>query len=157
MVIRGATGRDIPILLSEKIIQPLGLEHTPYYMTDGEGVAFVLGGINSTTRDYARFGLMIEQNGMYNGQQVVSAEWIAASTHPSANSTETQTGYGYQWWIPPGSEPGQFLARGIYGQYIHIDQARDVVIVTTSADRKFREAGIHDSNVAMLRLIAAGL
>lgn len=61
MVIRGATGRDIPGLLSEKVIAPLGLEAEPYYITDGEGVSFVLGGLNMTTRDYARFGLMFEQ------------------------------------------------------------------------------------------------
>ncbi len=157
MVIRGATGQDIPTLLSEKIIQPLGLEQDPYYITDGAGVAFVLGGLNVTTRDYARFGLMIAQNGQYGGQQIVPADWVAASTRPSAKTTETETSYGYQWWIPLGSEPGQFLARGIYGQYIYIDQTRDVVIVTTAADRQFREPGVNDSNVAMFRLIAEGL
>lgn len=157
MVIRGAAGPGIPTLLSEKIIMPLGLEHTPYYLTDGGGVAFVLGGMNMTTRDYGRFGLMIEQNGQYNGQQIVPANWIASSTRASAKTTETETGYGYQWWIPLGSEPGQFLARGIYGQYIYIDQSRDLVIVTTAADRAFREAGVNDANVAMFRLIAEGL
>ncbi|MFK7941077.1 MAG: serine hydrolase domain-containing protein [Roseovarius sp.] len=157
MIIRGAAGPGIATMLSEKIIKPLGLEQDPYYITDGGGVAFVLGGLNMTTRDYARFGLMIAQNGVYNGQQVVPADWIAASTRPSAKTTDTETGYGYQWWIPLGSDPGQFLARGIYGQYIYIDQTRDVVIVTTAADRAFREAGVNDTNVAMFRLIADGL
>ncbi len=157
MIIRGATGRDIPSLLSEKIIAPLGLETAPYYITDGEGVAFVLGGLNLTTRDYARFGLMIEQNGQLGGQQVVPADWIAASTQPSAPTEPGQIGYGYQWWIPEGSEPGQFMARGIYGQYIYIDQARDVVIVTTAADRAFREPGVNDANIAMFRRIAGAL
>ncbi|MDD9725715.1 serine hydrolase [Roseovarius sp. SK2] len=157
MIIRGATGRDIPSLLSEKIIAPLGLESAPYYITDGKGVAFVLGGLNLTTRDYARFGLMIEQNGQLGGQQVVPADWIAASTEPSAPTEPGQIGYGYQWWIPEGSEPGQFMARGIYGQYIYIDQARDVVIVTTAADRAFREPGVNDANIDMFRRIAGAL
>ncbi|MGJ8612022.1 MAG: serine hydrolase domain-containing protein, partial [Octadecabacter sp.] len=56
MVIRGATGRSIPDLLSEKVIQPLAPSVPPYYLTDGDGVAFVLGGLNMTTRDYALFG-----------------------------------------------------------------------------------------------------
>ncbi|QFT97186.1 6-aminohexanoate-dimer hydrolase [Roseovarius sp. THAF8] len=157
MIIRGATGRDIPALLSEKIIAPLGLETAPYYITDGEGVAFVLGGLNLTTRDYARFGLMIEQNGQLGGRQVVPADWIAASTTPSAPTEPGQIGYGYQWWIPQGAEPGQFMARGIYGQYIYIDQGRDVVIVTTAADRAFREPGVNDANIAMFRQIADAL
>ena len=157
MVIRGAAGPGIATLLSEKIIKPLGLEQPPYYITDGGGVAFVLGGLNLTTRDYGRFGLMIEQNGQYNGQQIVPSDWVIASTRPSAKTTVQETGYGYQWWIPLGSEDGQFMARGIYGQYIYIDQTRDVVIVTTAADRMFREPGVNDANVAMFRLIAEGL
>lgn len=157
MVIRGATGRDIPSLLSEKIIRPLGLESTPYYVTDGEGVAFVLGGLNMRTRDYARFGLMIEEMGRYGAQQVVPADWIAASTRASAPTDPGEIGYGYQWWIPVGAPEGVFMARGVYGQYIYIDQFRDVVIVTTGADRQFREPGVNSANVAMFRAIADAL
>jgi len=157
MVIRGATGRSIPDLLSEKIITPLGLEQAPYYVTDGDGVAFVLGGLNITTRDYARFGLLIEQGGRYNGQQIVPADWIAASTHPSAPTKEGKIGYGYQWWVPIGAHDGEFLARGVYGQYIYIDQDRDVVIVSTAADRKFRDKGVNRANIEMFRQIARAL
>jgi CubicO group peptidase (beta-lactamase class C family) len=157
MVVRGATGRSIPDLLSEKIITPLGLEQAPYYVTDGDGVAFVLGGLNITTRDYARFGLLIEQDGRYNGQQIVPADWIAASTRPSAPTKEGKIGYGYQWWVPIGAHDGEFLARGVYGQYIYIDQDRDVVIVSTAADRKFRDKGVNRANIEMFRQIARAL
>lgn len=157
MVIRGATGRDVPSLLSEKIITSLGLEAEPYYLTDGEAVAFVLGGLNLTTRDYGRFGLMIEQDGVLGGKQIVPADWIAASTRPSAPTQPGQTGYGYQWWIPKGAAEGQFMARGVYGQYIYIDQKRDAVIVVTAADRRFRETGVNDQNVAMFRTIVDAL
>ena len=124
MVIRGATGRDIAPLMSEKVIAPLGLEAEPYYITDGEGVAFVLGGLNMTTRDYARFGLMFEQHGRYGDVQIVPAAWAKASTTATAPTGPDEIGYGYQWWIPKGAPPGVFMARGIYGQYIYIDQGR---------------------------------
>lgn len=155
MVARGATGRDIPDLMAEKLIAPLGLEQSPLYLTDGVGVAFVLGGLNVTTRDYARFGQMILQNGMWQGQQIVPADWIAASTAPSAKTKPGKIGYGYQWWIPVGADDGQFMGRGIYGQYLYIDQQAGVVIVTTAADRKFREDGVADANIAMFREIVA--
>ncbi|WP_299848173.1 serine hydrolase [uncultured Roseovarius sp.] len=157
MVIRGATGRNIPELMSEKVIAPLGLEAEPYYLADGRGVAFALGGLNLTTRDYARFGQMVAQGGHWQGQQIVPADWIAASTIASAPTKPDKIGYGYQWWIPKGASDGVFMARGIYGQYIYIDQIRDVVIVTTAADRLFRESGVSDSNVAMFRTIAEAL
>ena len=157
MVVRGATGRDIPGLLTEKIIAPLGLEAAPYYLSDGDGVAFVLGGLNMRTRDYARFGLMYEQKGMYGGRQVVPSDWVRLSTRASAPTLPGKMGYGYQWWIPVGAPDGVFMARGIYGQYIYIDQDRDAVIVVTGADRGFRGDGVHEENVAMMRRIAAAL
>lgn len=157
MVVRGATGRSVPDLLSEKIIAPLGLEHDGFYITDGADVAFVLGGINLTTRDYARFALMIQQNGAYNGKQIVPADWIAASTRPSAPTAEGKIGYGYQWWIPVGSHAGEFQGQGIYGQYLFIDQPAGVVIVTTGADRHFRDTGVSRGNIEIFRQITAAL
>ena len=155
MVIRGATGRGVPELMSEKILSKLGQEQDAYYLTDGEGVAFVLGGLNLTTRDYARFGAMIEAGGRWQGTQVVPEDWIAESTAASAPTDPGESGYGYQWWVPVGAGPGEFLGRGIYGQYLYIDQPRDVVIVTTAADRDFRKDGVHERNVEMFRQIAA--
>lgn len=157
MVIRGATGRDIAGLLSEKIIAPLGQEWDAYYITDGAGVAFVLGGLNLTTRDYARFGQMILQNGMFEGQQVVPADWIAASTVASAPTQPGSTGYGYQWWSPADAREGEFFARGVYGQYIYIDQPKGVVIISTAADRAFREPGVSTGNIDIFRKIAQSL
>lgn len=154
MVIRGATGRDIPSLLSDKIIAPLGVEAAPYYVTDGVGVAFVLGGLNLRSRDYARFGQMIEQDGMWQGRQIVPADWIDTSIRPTAKTEPSKIGYGYQWWVPVGATPGQEVTgRGVYGQYLYIDKAADVVIVVTAADRKFRDAGVTDATIDMLRKI----
>ena len=157
MVIRGATNRSVAGLLDEKILQPLGLERDGYYITDGAGVAFVLGGLNFTTRDYARFGQMILQGGVGNGHQLVPADWINESTWPSAPTEPGKIGYGYQWWIPVGAHEGEFLARGVYGQYMYFDQPRGVLIVTTGADRLFREPGISDQNIEMFRKIAQSL
>ena len=154
MVVRGATGRPIAELLSEKIIAPMGLEHEPYYLTDGFGTAFVLGGLNLTTRDYARMGQMFLQNGHYNGTQIVPQDWVAASTVPSAPTAAGEIGYGYQWWIPQGAVEGEFMARGIYGQYVYINRARGVVIATNAADKKFREEGVSAQNIAIFRSIA---
>lgn len=157
MVARGATGRSIPDLLSEKIIAPMGLEYEPYYVTDGTGTAFVLGGLNMTTRDYARFGQMYQQGGRWNDRQIVPQDWVAESTRPSAPTAPGRTGYGYQWWIPQGAAEGEYMARGVYGQYIYVDTARNVVIAVNSADRGFRKPGVSESNIAIFREIAESL
>ncbi|MFA5538299.1 MAG: serine hydrolase [Gemmobacter sp.] len=154
MVIRAATGRSIPDLMEERLIRPLGLEADPYYIIDGHGTAFVLGGLNLTARDYARFAQMIAQGGAWQGRQVVPSGWIDESTRASAPGG---AGYGYQWWVPEDAAEGEFFARGIYGQYAWIDRARNVVIVVAAADRGFDGAGVHSGNIELFRTIAQGL
>lgn len=155
MALRGATGRSLQDLITEYIVTPMGFEADPYYVTDGDGVAFALGGLNMTTRDYARFGQMIANGGIWQGVQVVPADWIAESTAPSAPISPGQPGYGYQWWIPEGWAEGEFMARGIYGQYIYINRPLNVVVAVNAADRRFEEPGADAENEAVLRSIAA--
>lgn len=157
MVIRGATGQSIHELLEQHVIAPMGFEAAPYYLTDGYGVAFVLGGLNLRTRDYARFGQMFLQNGRWNNRQIVPASWVAASTRPSAPTEAGKEQYGYQWWIAPDAPEGEYFARGIYGQYIYVDQSRGVVIASNGADRGFRNEGAHKQNIDMFRSIAQSL
>ncbi len=154
MVVRGATGRSIKDLLVEKLLTPLGLEADPYYVTDGSGVAFVLGGLNLRTRDYARMGQLYLQNGMWNGEQLVPADWVAASTVSSAPGLPERTGYGFQWWMQPDAPEGEFFARGVYGQYIYVNQLAGVVVALNSADRQFSQSGVNTQNVEMFRAIA---
>lgn len=151
MVMRAASGESLPDLVQTRLFQPIGLESDPYYLTDGDGVAFALGGLNMMTRDYARIGQLVLQDGQWNDAQVVPADWIAQSIVPSAPAGAL---YGYQWWIPPNAQD-EVLARGVYGQYIWIDHARDVVIAVNAADRGFREGGVYDANVAMFRRLSA--
>lgn len=154
MVIRGATGRSVPDLLQEKVINKLGQEADGYYLTDGTGTAFVLGGLNLTSRDYARFAQMVAQEGEIAGQRVVSADWLTASTTASAPTEAGKMGYGFQWWQAQDPRPGEVIAQGVYGQFLYIDQQRDVVIVMTAADRRFREKGRTRENIEMFRAIA---
>lgn len=154
MVIRGATGRAIPDLIVDKLLNPLGLEADPFYVTDGDGVAFVLGGLNLRTRDYARFGQMYAQMGEWNGQQIVPADWVAQSTTHSAPQSE---GYGFQWWLAADATEGEYFARGVYGQYIYINQPENVVIAINSADRSFTLDGSYEQHLAAFRSITAHL
>ncbi len=156
MVIRGATGRSLSELMAEKIIGPLGIEGGAYYLTDGASVAFALGGLNMTTRDYARFGQLFLQQGMWQGQQIVPRDWVVASTTASAPTGLNEYGYGYQWWTPLDARPREYMGRGIYGQYLYINEPAGVVIALTAADPDFRERDIQNEIIAWFRAIADG-
>jgi CubicO group peptidase (beta-lactamase class C family) len=157
MVIRGATGRSVIDLMGERLLAPLGVETEAYYVTDGLGVAFVLGGLNMATRDYARFGQLFLQDGEWEGRALVPAHWVRESTAPSANTAGASTRYGYQWWIPADARDGEFFARGVYGQYVYVDRESGVVVALNSADRGFGRPGAHGENLAMFRRMARAL
>ncbi len=141
MVLRAATGKSLHQLFNESYSANLGFEAAPYYLTDGEDVAFALGGLNVTTRDYARFGQLFLHCGQVNGKQVIPCDWVKASTqHTAPSMSERGIGYGYQWWVPmpqEGPNSGDFFAVGIYGQYVYVNPARNIVIAKNAADREF--------------------
>jgi CubicO group peptidase (beta-lactamase class C family) len=141
MVLRAATGKSLHELFNETYSKNLGFENAPYYMTDGKNVAFALGGLNLTTRDYAKFGQLFLDGGKFGGKQVIPEEWAAASTvHSAPTIGDRGVGYGYQWWVPmpqEGPNKGDFFAVGIYGQYMYVNPARNLVIAKNAADREF--------------------
>ncbi|WP_281823822.1 serine hydrolase domain-containing protein [Jannaschia rubra] len=153
MVLRGATGRSVPDLMADRLAGPIGLGPA-YYLTDGEGAAFVLGGLNMATQDYARLGLLVGQDGRIGDRQIVPAAWIDAATAPTANTAPGSLGYGYQWWVPADARTGEVMAQGIYGQWIYIDRPRDVVVAVNAVDSRFRDPGVTDATIAMFRAIA---
>ena len=142
MVLRSATGKSFHELFEERLWSKLGASHSGYYITDEDNTAFVLGGLNATTRDYALFGAMFRDGGMWRGEQVIPADWVAASTAKSAPQPvmDDPYEYGYQWWVPENAD-GDFYANGIYGQTIYINPKANIVIVKTSSDREFTEPG----------------
>lgn len=155
MVIRGATGRSITDLMGQEIVAPLGVERQPYYLTDGTGTAFVLGGLNMTSRDFARFGQMFLQRGAWQGDQIVPEDWVVASTEATAPTQPEEYGYGFQWWMPRDAGAREYLGRGIYGQYLYINEPSATVIVLTAADPDFRDRKIQDQHIAYFRAISA--
>jgi CubicO group peptidase (beta-lactamase class C family) len=161
MIVRRVSGQSLVELLQNTLWNQLGMEDDAYWLTDSQGVAFALGGLNMTTRDYARFGRLLLNNGLYNGQQIVSADWIKAATTAQADYLQPQAdklGYGYQIWLPPEAEAGEFFCVGVYGQYIYINQKHNIVIVKNSADLGFQDGLIskHET-IAFFREVVASL
>lgn len=159
LVLEAATGMPVADYLSPRLWGPLGAEADASWSTDRTGRELALCCLNATLRDYARFGRLFLEGGAREGQQIVPANWVAASVNPEAphlqpgdNPASHWTfGYGYQWWIPENPK-GDFLAIGVWGQYIYVDPAREIIIVKTSADPLFDDND-HES-VAAFRAIA---
>ena len=129
VLVAAATGKPLADYLSEKIWRPYGMERDAEWMVDDVG--HEQGGccLAVTLRDYGRFGQFILDGARVDGRPIVPGTWLADATRTQV-STGEGTGYGYQWWT---RADGTFEARGIYGQTLHIDPARRLVVVINSA------------------------
>jgi CubicO group peptidase (beta-lactamase class C family) len=144
MIIVKATGKSLTTYLQEKIWKRIGTEFDAYWLVDGDGMEMALGGLNACLRDYAKLGQLYLNKGKYNGFQVVPEKWIENSvTVTEAHlmpSTNGGTGYGYQWWISSGNE-GEFMAIGVFNQYIYVNPTTRTVIVKNSANQNYYDGG----------------
>lgn len=95
-------------------------------------------GLFLRTRDLAKFGQLYLNNGEWQGQQIISPEWIAASVTPFADVSNVVTfseNYGYQWWLDELGYRGQpvetWVTSGYGGQYSFVVPSLDLVVVFT--------------------------
>ena len=110
-VITKATGYSLSQYMEEKLWKKIGVQSDAYW-TLNNNKELAMGGLNISLRDYARFGRLYLNNGVYNKEQIIPKEWIEESLDNSSpysrpdknNSIENAIGYGYQWWIPDGNE-----------------------------------------------------
>ena len=162
LVLESATGMPLSRYLETRLWGAMGAEADAFWNMDATGRDLAPCCLNATLRDYARFGRLYLEQGARDGVQIIPADWVAASVNstaphlqPGDNPASFWTfGYGYKWWIPENPQ-GDFLAIGIWGQYIYVDPVREVVIVKTSADPLFDDND-HES-VAAFRAIARAI
>jgi CubicO group peptidase (beta-lactamase class C family) len=125
-----ATGKPLATYLSEKIWSAYGMERDAAWLTDHIGHEQGGVGLQATLRDFGRYGQLVLDDGVVNGQSIVPAGWYSAATRKQFDIGVAGSGYGYQWWT---YDTGTFEARGIFGQLVHVDPARKLVVVVLSA------------------------
>lgn len=125
-----ATGRSLSEYLSEKIWKPYGMSQKATWLLDSNGLEISGCCIQAKTRDFARFGQFILEGAEINGKSILPEGWIASATTKQIDIGRPNEGYGYQWWT---MDDGPYLARGIFGQRIFIDPARQLVVATNSS------------------------
>lgn len=133
--------KPLPQVLKEHIMDPIGASNTwrwfgydnSFITVDGINMQSVSGGGHSgggmfiSTRDMARFGLLFANNGTWNGEQLISKDWIGDAVQPS----KAKDDYGLMWWLDNKDNKLPFYyAAGFGGNFIIIDPENQLVVVT---------------------------
>jgi CubicO group peptidase (beta-lactamase class C family) len=137
LVLSRATRMTVAEYLSTRIWQKLGAEADAGWAVDPQGQETTFCCMVATLRDWARFGLMLANDGQWNGQQIVPRQWVIEATSAAPGSRLAPgvlspiLGYGYQTWISAG-ERRRFSLIGIQGQTMLIDPVTKMVLVHTA-------------------------
>jgi CubicO group peptidase (beta-lactamase class C family) len=115
----------------ERLFDPLGIETWEWREVPG-GLVNGGWGLYFTPRDMAAIAQLVLQDGVWDGERIVPADWLAASRVAYTQFSDG-TGYGYQWWLPLADGDLRPMAGwGYGGQFIVIVPSLDMVLVSTA-------------------------
>lgn len=151
-----ATKRPLAEYMSDKVWRPCGMEFDAYYTLEsanGQEIGGSRAGV--ALRDFGRFALLVLNDGIVNGRQVVPVGWVKESGTIAFHLTEEDKkssprfvsgglrGYGYCWWI---DQDGAMIANGFAGQRIYINVPESLAIITLGAfpQQPYIGPGDHD-------------
>lgn len=133
-ILQEATGLTPTAFVEKYIWSKLGTESRLSWSLDSDdGMEKAFCCIYATTRDYARFGQLILNEGEYKNEQIISNAMMKELSKPLLNDTPQ---YGLHFWILNNPENPTVYARGILGQYIIAIPSMNMVIVRTGHERK---------------------
>lgn len=127
MVIQKATGEQLSDYVSKHFWKPMGAENEALWQVDRpDGIEKAYCCVATNARDFARFGKLYKQNGLWNGQQILDSSFVAVSTKARF---EASPEYGYGWWLAEYNGKKIFYMRGHLGQYVIVVPEDDLMVV----------------------------
>ncbi|MDY2813391.1 MAG: serine hydrolase [Dorea sp.] len=143
-IISERTGMTMEEYLRPRLFEPMGI--TRYlWETCPKGITKGGWGLFLCAEDMAKLGQLYLNKGRWNGQQLVSEEWVETSTQKHVESGDDTFGYGYQIWME--ERQGSFEFNGMLGQNVVVYPDMDMVIVTNAGNNELFQ------NCVMLNII----
>ncbi len=165
MVLKSAIGQTLTSYLEEKLWKKGGFESDCDWSLDGSGMEIAFGTLNTTTRNFAILGSLYLNEGLspVDGSRLIDKQWINDSINCTKShlkpSYPEKFGYGYQLWLPGNSEninesQGDYMAIGVYGQFIYVDPVSKIVIAMNSANPNYNKQTNKDgSNIGEIQSV----
>ncbi len=141
-ILENATGMNIDEFSEKYLFEPLGIESNDWWLRYDTGEISTGGGLKLTPRDMLKVGVLFLNDGVWNGQRILSKEWIDKCGNPFGPNHGIKipgedlgtVGYGYTWWTKQYEEYGRmYCALGWGGQKIMVFPDLNAVVVFTGA------------------------
>lgn len=120
-----------------RLLDKIGMRNT-LLSVDRFGDFILSSQVYTNARDLARFGQLYLNGGVWNGERLISDDWIAFTRTPAPATAEIGNQYGGQWWLVPdnrGDVPRDaYSTAGNRGQYVVVVPSHDLVIVRRGLD-----------------------
>ncbi|HEV2655547.1 MAG TPA: serine hydrolase [Ktedonobacteraceae bacterium] len=137
------TGVPIITFAQTHLFQPLGISTDGQWRITEQGWypgPVPVGRLLLTPRDMLKIGYLYLNGCLWEGRQIIPAEYVADSTRQhNEGGWPIGVPYGYFWWVSQHEQPSAFFAAGLGGQRIYVVPALDLVIVTTASIERVRE------------------
>ena len=157
-IFRKETGQDIDDYGQKYLFAPLGIRHE--WKRSYQGAVDTEGGLYLNGGDLAKIGYLYLHEGTWNGQRIVSSEWVKESVTPYIQTkpeSQFKNGfkYGFNWWLAklPGSAEYVWIARGFGGQNLQVFPRERLIVTFTMWDILPDSTGIEPPASDFLRLI----
>ncbi|MTI41400.1 serine hydrolase domain-containing protein [Fulvivirga lutimaris] len=119
------------------LFDKIGMRNT-FISTDRFGDFILSSQVYTNARDLARFGMLYQQNGMWNGERLLSEKWIDFVRTPAPSTADRGNFYGGQWWLVPDDRndvpKDAYSTAGNRGQFVIVVPSHDLVIVRRGLD-----------------------
>ncbi len=152
-IVTKLTGRTLFDFLKDRLFTPLGIRQV-FWETSPKGITKGGWGMFITQEDAAKLGQLYLQNGMWNGQRILSEKWIREATKAQIITGKPDNPlYGYHLWME--ERPGSYIFNGMLGQNVYVYPDLNMLIVTNAGNpdlfsmggmtgvvRKYTEAGL---------------
>jgi CubicO group peptidase (beta-lactamase class C family) len=129
-ILQEATGMTELDFARQNLFKPLGIQDV-YWESDPQGYTHGWGDLYLKPLDAAKIGYLWLNQGVWDGEQIVSASWVADSV--KAHSNAGTDDYGYGWWVSDDN----YYAFGRGGQNVRVFPAYNAIIVTTASGIEF--------------------
>jgi CubicO group peptidase (beta-lactamase class C family) len=139
VVVNEVIDQSLNFYMNDKLLAPLQIKDY-ILQNDHSETPYFGGGMYLSSRSLMKFGMLYLNEGRWNGQRILSKNWIRKSfkKHSFLANDSDKNEYGYFWWHDTYEVGGQKIAsieaRGAGGQYIFVVPEYDMVVVITSGN-----------------------